>query len=564
LVSVDNFQVAKETALSGGKAQARAWPVRAPSPFPAPNAPVSLYLQNLFYPWRRIRGVPVVATADMSAANLARIRSVCGADVRVMPVERRRLLDRIARDHRDALLDEAVNGLWRHEPQFSARIVATRGQMLCLGASAAGFLAALALAPPPAIAALTLLSSTGYIANAAFRMGLVWMGASDRVWSAPPPALPDDALPLYTILVPLHREANIVPALIAALAALDYPPDRLQIVLALEADDRDTIAAVEGAILPPHFDCVFVPSGEPRTKPRACNYALQFARGEFVVIYDAEDRPEPDQLRKAAAAFRAAPETVACFQARLNFYNADKNLLTRLFADDYALWFDYLLPGLERIGIPMPLGGTSNHFRRAGLIAIHGWDPYNVTEDADIGIRLARMGYWVRTLDSTTFEEAPEKPRDWLGQRQRWLKGYMQTWLVHMRHPRRLLRHAGLLGFLGFQCFIGGTFAAALLNPLLWLLCLASLFMHGTVASFSLREFVGVTSLAGLLTGNSLLTYLMMLGPVRRGWLGLAPYGLAAIGYWLMISIAGYRAVAELRTDPWHWHKTPHGCASAA
>jgi cellulose synthase/poly-beta-1,6-N-acetylglucosamine synthase-like glycosyltransferase len=345
--------------------------------------------------------------------------------------------------------------------------------------------------------------------------------------------------------------------------ALDYPRDMVQVLLVLEADDTGTVAAVADAALPGNFEWVRVPQGQPRTKPRACNYALQFVRGDYVVIFDAEDRPEPDQLRRAAAAFAAAPPDVACFQARLNFYNAGQNWLTRLFALDYALWFDYLLPGLERIGIPMPLGGTSNHFRATALNAIHGWDPYNVTEDADIGIRLWRMGHRVRTLDSTTFEEAPCAFRDWLGQRSRWLKGYMQTWLVHMRNPARLLRNAGPGGFIGFQLFVGGTFAAALFNPILWLLFLASPLLATVSSGFPLPHLTAELSLGGLLVGNLLVSYLMMLGPVRRGWLELTIYGLAAPLYWALISIAGYRALYGLIVRPWHWHKTPHGLASA-
>src|SRR6185312_3160425 len=219
--------------------------------------------------------------------------------------------------------------------------------------------------------------------------------------------------------------------------------------LVLEADDAETIAAAE-AVREAGFELVLVPEGVPRTKPKAANFALQFARGEYLVIYDAEDRPEPDQLLKAVAAFRAGPRTLACVQARLNFYNADHNWLTRMFALDYALWFDMLLPGLDRIGMPMPLGGTSNHFRTAILRDIGGWDAFNVTEDADIGIRLAQLGYRVSMLDSTTFEEAPLRFGVWLRQRSRWLKGYMQTWLVHMRDPVSLMRRTGISGFIAF------------------------------------------------------------------------------------------------------------------
>jgi cellulose synthase/poly-beta-1,6-N-acetylglucosamine synthase-like glycosyltransferase len=230
-----------------------------------------------------------------------------------------------------------------------------------------------------------------------------------------------------------------------------------------------------------------------------------------------------------------------------------------MFALDYALWFDYLLPGLDRLNIPMPLGGTSNHFRTCALRAIHGWDPYNVTEDADLGIRLARVGLRVRTLDSTTFEEATNSFGNWLRQRSRWLKGYMQTWLVHMRSPLALLRHAGVSGFLGFQLFIGGTFLCALATPFLWIVFISSRFMGVEWFGTPTSALATHLSLASLFVGNSLFAYLAMLGPCRRGWLELSPYGLTAPLYWLLISCASGRALWQLCTRPWHWDKTVHG-----
>lgn len=230
-----------------------------------------------------------------------------------------------------------------------------------------------------------------------------------------------------------------------------------------------------------------------------------------------------------------------------------------MFALDYSLWFDFLLPGLDRFGIPMPLGGTSNHFRTAALRAIAGWDPCNVTEDADLGIRLARLGFSVATLDSTTFEEAPVTLANWFRQRSRWMKGYMQTWLVHMRRPGDLLRHAGAGGFIGFQLFVGGTFATGLANPLLWMLCLVS-WAFGIDSGIGLAwpSYAGI-SLLPLILGNTLFAYLAMLGLSRRGWLELAPYGLTMPVYWGLISAACYRGAWHLLLRPMHWDKTRHG-----
>jgi glycosyltransferase XagB len=228
-----------------------------------------------------------------------------------------------------------------------------------------------------------------------------------------------------------------------------------------------------------------------------------------------------------------------------------------MFALDYSLWFDFLLPGLDRLGIPMPLGGTSNHFRVDALRAIHGWDPFNVTEDADLGIRLARLGLRVRTLDSTTYEEATNTLPNWLRQRTRWLKGYMQTWLVHMRSPTQLMRNAGLGGFFGFQLFVGGTVLSALLNPVLWSIFALSFFVDIPVMGF--LSATHTLSGLSLLLGNVLFAYLAMLGPYRRGWLDLSPFALLVPLYWLMISAAAYRALWQLIRDPWLWEKTPHG-----
>jgi cellulose synthase/poly-beta-1,6-N-acetylglucosamine synthase-like glycosyltransferase len=226
-----------------------------------------------------------------------------------------------------------------------------------------------------------------------------------------------------------------------------------------------------------------------------------------------------------------------------------------MFTLDYSLWFDLMLPGLDRAAILMPLGGTSNHFRTSALRSVHGWDPFNVTEDADLGIRLARLGLRVRTLDSTTFEEATTRFDSWLKQRTRWLKGYMQTWLVHMRDPRALMKNAGPGGFVAFQLFVGGTFISALLNPILWSAFLASkIFGVSVFAAMDAR-----LSLASLIIGNGLFASLNMLGPLRRGWQRLSPHGLLAPFYWLLISIAGYRALFQLFRHASEWEKTPHG-----
>ncbi len=331
--------------------------------------------------------------------------------------------------------------------------------------------------------------------------------------------------------------------------------------IVLEEDDAETIAAAKALNLDARFEIIAVAPAHPRTKPRACNYAMRFVRGDHVVIYDAEDRPEPDQLKKAIAAFRAAPSGVACLQARLNVYNAERNWLTRMFELEYAGWFDFLLPGLARLGIPIPLGGTSNHFRVGVLRSVYGWDAFNVTEDADLGVRLARAGYRVLPIDSSTFEEASPTLKGWVRQRSRWLKGYMQTSLVHLRDPADFIRTVGFLPFAGFVVFVLGAVMTSLLAPFFWMLALALALWAPDNVLGAYGPAVSVVSYVNLIAGNLLLTLLAVLAPVRRRWLHLALYGLGVCLYWLLISAAAYKALVQLCCDPFRWEKTEHGIA---
>ena len=244
--------------------------------------------------------------------------------------------------------------------------------------------------------------------------------------------------------------------IVRALTKLDYPTDRLTIQLLIEDDDEDTKGAFEGVTLASQFKIVRIPVCEPRTKPKACNVGLAEAEGEFLVIFDAEDRPDPDQLKKAVIAFGQSSEKTGCIQAKLSFYNSRQNLLTRLFTADYALWFNLCLPALDYRNAPVPLGGTSNHFRLDILKEMQGWDEYNVTEDCDLGIRLAIAGWQTRIMDSTTWEEACPRFGAWTRQRSRWVKGYLQTYLVHMRSPLHMTRKLGLGRSLHVHLLIGG------------------------------------------------------------------------------------------------------------
>jgi cellulose synthase/poly-beta-1,6-N-acetylglucosamine synthase-like glycosyltransferase len=368
-------------------------------------------------------------------------------------------------------------------------------------------------------------------------------------------------LPIYTVIAALYREAKSVGSLMRAINAFDYPREKLQVILALEPNDLATRAAIARLGPMPHVQVLIASTADPQTKPKALNCALPFARGSFTAVFDAEDRPEPDQLRAALDAFRSNSADVACAQASLCIDNNKDSWLSRTFAAEYAGQFDVFLPGLAAMRMPLPLGGSSNHFRTAVLREVGGWDAWNVTEDADLGIRLARFGYRSVTFDSTTSEEAPIRFRAWLGQRSRWMKGWMKTWSVHMREPRRLWREAGPRGFLALNIIVGGNVLTALAYPILVI----------ELAAYLLTNFTGETSglfftgslaplhVATITAGfaSTVLIGLMGLsrrGRLRSGWvLALTPL------YWGCLTIAAWRALWELWRDPYRWEKTEHG-----
>lgn len=372
-------------------------------------------------------------------------------------------------------------------------------------------------------------------------------------------ALADDRLPTFSVLVPAYREPEVMPTLVSNLAALDYPTDKLQVLLLLEADDDETITAAEALDLPAWFRIILIPPSEPRTKPKALNYALLEATGDIVTIYDAEDRPEPLQLRRVAVAFTRHGPEVACVQAELAYFNADENIITRWFTTEYKVWFTYFLPGLSRVDAPIPLGGTSNHIRRDVLVGMGGWDPYNVTEDADLGIRLRRRGYRVAVLDSVTLEEANTDFVNWVKQRSRWYKGYAQTWLVHMRHPWTLLREVGLGGFLRFNLFVGGTPLLALLNPVTWMLLVTWFVMQPQFIRDIMPPPIYYAGLFGWVVGNFLFYYLNLAAAFELGIRKVFRAALALPLYWVMMSLAAAKAFWQLVVNPAFWEKTQHG-----
>jgi cellulose synthase/poly-beta-1,6-N-acetylglucosamine synthase-like glycosyltransferase len=375
-------------------------------------------------------------------------------------------------------------------------------------------------------------------------------------------AIDDSLWPSYTILCPLYKEVEVVPQFVHAIESLDYPKEKLQVLFLTEVDDKSTREAILSMRLPTHFQVVTVPDGQPRTKPRACNYGLIQATGRYIVIFDAEDVPDPLQLKKVVLTFARHSVDTICIQAKLGFYNPYQNLLTRWFTLEYALWFNFTLPALQWAGLTLPLGGTSNHFRTSLLRRLGGWDPYNVTEDCDLGLRLAQYGFRTAVLDSTTLEEANSNFKNWIRQRSRWIKGYFQTYLVHMRRPWKFLNPRRWREFVSLQLIIGASPATFFINPLMWLSIVVYIVARPYVATTFQQLYVGpiyYLALVCLIWGNFLYFYIYFIACARTRQYPLMIAIPLIILYWMMMSIAASMAFYQLIFKPHYWEKTKHG-----
>jgi cellulose synthase/poly-beta-1,6-N-acetylglucosamine synthase-like glycosyltransferase len=527
------------------------------------------YMRHLFIPWRReADGVVTVVARDPDDPEIKAIMRKRYPDCTFeYAISGKFEIIRVIQSLFDVgLSEQAREALFLRDPELSAKTTFSSGQRWSFLGLIVVFLLGMTFQPHDTLIFLTGLTSGLYTLLFFFRGLLTIIGSGRKVdlsvGQAEIGALQDSDLPVFTVLVPMYHEAEVLPILVSSIRKMDYPRAKLDVKLVLEAADHETIEAAKALNAEDLFEIIRVPDSQPKTKPKACNYALRFARGDYTVVFDAEDIPEPDQLKKVVALFRASPDNVACVQARLNYFNRDDNFLTRMFTLEYSHWFDYLLPGLHLLNIPIPLGGTSNHFRTDVLMSLGAWDPYNVTEDADLGVRLTQAGYRVAVVNSTTFEEANGVLKSWINQRSRWIKGYMQTWLVHMRHPVRLYRRLGFVGFMGFQMFIGFPPFTALINPVLWGIFLLSLLMGPTSFAALFPPIVLAMALFDLLIGNAMYVYFNIVAASKRRWYSLVPWGLLAPGYWVLHSVAAYKALGQLITNPHYWEKTQHGTSS--
>lgn len=462
----------------------------------------------------------------------------------------------------EAHLRDAIHGLREQAPKLSAHQVLTRRQGVVAVIGLVLLLGLGIIWPFAVLRAVIGLIILGYVVTLVYRILLFAYGTRGghivRISDDEALALTEDELPRYTVLVPAFREP-LVGELIDNLAALDYPPHLLDIRLLLEADDVDTVTAARDSNPPDHVSIVLVPPSEPRTKPKACNFGMADADGDIVTIYDAEDLPDPLQLRRAVLALRELGGAYACVQAKLNYFNADQNLLTRWFTVEYGTWFAYLLPGLVALNAPLPLGGTSNHFRADVLREVGGWDPFNVTEDADLGVRLHRAGYRVGVLDSVTLEEANSDPINWIKQRSRWYKGYLQSFLVHVREPVKVAREIGASGMVGLTMFIAGTPLLTACNLLFWVL--TAMWFAGE-PSWIAQLFPPVVYYLGLacfVLGNFAVVYMSVFAVRHMRRPDLLGAALLTPLYWVLMSLAAIKAVVQLVFQPSYWEKTTHG-----
>jgi len=505
----------------------------------------------------RIAAVPSAATLPRLIDALRRNPGDAG---RIVITSRATIIAAYRRQFARRDCNAAVRLLEMRQPGLSAARTVTGMQGLALVGALSAAVIAISIAPAITSGAMVMLALAVILA-------VTWPRAAAAMAPTPDepggPCLADAALPTYSVLVPLFREEASIPGLVAALRGLDYPPEKLDIKLVVEADDAVTRAAIACAERVPTIDIIAVPAIGPRTKPKALGYALPFASGDIVTIFDAEDRPEPDQLRRVAAIFAAEGADLGCVQAHLAIDHPGDTWFSHQFALEYVALFDRLLPWMAKRRLAFPLGGTSNHIKRAALDAVGGWDPFNVTEDADLGIRLARFGWRLSTVASTTFEEAPLSFRPWFAQRTRWYKGWLQTWLVHMRAPYRLLRELGPANFALFQILIGG--GLAVLGFHLALGVLLGLYAGGVVEPPRLFGPNGPTpflpqAVVGIV--GFLAPALLIRRAARQRGLKAPLVMIATLPlYWLLMALALAAAVLDLIRRPVHWAKTEHGLA---
>jgi cellulose synthase/poly-beta-1,6-N-acetylglucosamine synthase-like glycosyltransferase len=357
-------------------------------------------------------------------------------------------------------------------------------------------------------------------------------------------------LPFFTVLLPVLNEPNMLTQILDSIMRLDYPHDRLEVFLLVEANDAPTLAQAEQMAWPDFCYLVRVPAGHPKTKARACNYGLTLASGEFLVIFDAEDKVHPQQLRNAVHAFVQNGPELACVQAPLKIDVMGGAWLQYQFALEYNILFSLTLPVLSRLRAVMPLGGSSNYFRVACLHEVGGWDAYNLTEDADLGFRMAKHGFECAMIAGDTVENAPDRLKIWMSQRTRWLTGHIQTFCVHMRHPHATLRLLGWRRFAMINVMIIGRLLSGVIH--------GAYFIYLLQALPNLTDLHALGRLSVTLVFASVLFYVGYTHAANLSRREKVFLSLTQPFYWMLTSIALANACWRIARGQLDWLKTPH------
>ena len=536
---------------------------RSPSdPRLSRQIPVALCLQFGAVPWLELGDRLLVATGRPGDfAQFCTALGERGEALILVIADPQQVLTQIGRLYATELAHQAATRVPAAEScrnwgaQQGKRRYSTIGPMVAI-------VALLVLFPSAVLSLMLIWATLTLLMTSGLKGAALW--ASLALARSPPiPSKPEDLtgfrLPRVSVLVPLLHEKEIAQELIARLSRLTYPKSLLEVVLVLEESDHITRGTIARTQLPGWINVIEVPdAGALKTKPRALNYALDFCRGSIIGVWDAEDAPEPDQIEQVVTRFQNAPENVACLQGVLDFYNSRSNWIARCFAIEYATWWRVILPGIARLGLVVPLGGTTLFFRRDILQNLGAWDAHNVTEDADLGLRLARHGYVTELLPTTTYEEANCRPWLWVRQRSRWLKGYLITWSVHMRRPRALMKDLGLLRFLGVQAIFLATFSQFALAPLLWSLWLSFFGLYHPVT-----DWLGQPMMTAIFT-LFILSELLNLGASclavsKRGHRHLLPWVITLPLYFALGAVAAAKALYELHRRPHFFFFFAHG-----
>lgn len=521
-----------------------------------------LCLAHGVVPWRRVGGVTYVATSrpDSFETTCKALPDSFG-QIRMLLCTESQQKHTVLATRRTALIRQAETRVPEHLSCRTNR----PGRSTWIAASIAFVvLAGLWLVPSAFVGILSAWAGITLLGQTVLKLMAVLKTHQAQTQSEHKPDKPELAttLPKISVMVPLFAESDVAGKLVKRLSGLTYPRELTDILLVIEETDQLTRDALRGVTLPRWMRVVIVPDGPIKTKPRALNYALNFCRGGIIGIWDAEDRPEPDQLHKVAHRFAHAPADVACLQGALDFYNPRTNWLARCFTAEYASWFRANLPGVAKLGLVVPLGGTTLFFRRPMIEAAGGWDAWNVTEDADLGVRLARMGWRTEILDTTTHEEANCRAMPWVKQRSRWIKGYAMTWGVHMRDPVRLWRELGAKRFIAFQFQFLGTLTQYLLAPLMWSFWLILLGLPHPIdplVATSGGQFM-LKAMTGLFVMSELVNLAVGLWATRgKAHRHLWPWVPTLHIYHPLGCLAGWKAIYEVVTKPFYWDKTAHG-----